>query len=84
MYLYFKREEFLKSDTLVYFTQLFYEFQHYNPVILFGVNLTSSCVRTEQSELITCFQYTNTSVHKHSVWFLGKHLLACIRSRKKV
>ena len=84
MYLYFKIEEFLKSDDLVYFTQLFYEFQHHNPVILFDVYLTSSYLRTEQSEFTTFFQYTNTSVHKHSVWFLGNSLLACIRSIKKV
>jgi hypothetical protein len=66
----FKREEFLKSDTFVYFTQLFYEFQHYIPVILFDVYLTSSCLLTELSEFITCFQYTNISVHKHSVCIL--------------
>jgi len=56
---YFKREEFLKLVTFVYFIQLFYEFQHYNPVILLDVNLTSSYLRTERSTFITCFQYTN-------------------------
>jgi len=62
----------MNPDTFVYFTQLFNEFQHYNPVILFDVNLTSSRLRTEQSEVITCFQYTNISVHKLSVCFLSK------------
>ena len=66
----FKREEFLKSDTSVYLTQLFYQFQHYNPVILLDVNITSSCLRPQQSEFITCCQYTNISLHKLSAWFL--------------
>jgi len=65
--LYFKRQEFLKSGTSVYCTQLFYEFRHSNPVILYYAKLNSSRLRAEQSVLITCFQYTYISVHKLAV-----------------
>jgi len=58
----------LKSNTFGHFSQLYDEFQHYNLVILLAVNLTSWGLRSEQSEFIICFQYTNISVHKLSDW----------------
>lgn len=39
------------------------------------MNLTSPRLRTEQSEFITCLHYTNISVHKRSVCFLGNKKL---------
>jgi len=72
----------LKSNTFVHFSQLYDEFQHYNPVILLDVNLTSWGLRPEHSEFITCFQYTNISVHKPSDWILRQqetNISACSR-----
>jgi len=45
----------------VYYTQLSYEFQLYNPVILCDGNLNSLRLRAEQSEFITCFQHTDST-----------------------
>jgi len=45
----------LNSAAFVYFTQLFYKFQHSNPEIFLVVNLTSTRLRPEQSAFITCF-----------------------------
>jgi len=46
------------------------------------VNLTSSRLRTKQSEFVTCFQGTNISVNELSVWIITQqetNISACCR-----
>ena len=61
----------MNSDTFVCSTQLFYEFQHYNPVILLDVNLTIHVY--EQSSLnLSLFSSTRISQYiKLQFVFLG-------------